>query len=101
MWDDEINRCYYIIEVVVEEIYFVELKFKDVLVDSEVEVKEDIILFDLDEEIIDDSEFEKFFEEDVKILLKNNDVDEGIEDDLLFQIKWKFKKKEGKGLNNN
>jgi len=82
-WDDEANRRHYITEVVAEEIYFAEPKPKDVPVDSEAEVKEDIILPDLDEETIE-GELENFFEEDVKIPSKNNDVDEGIEDDLPF-----------------
>lgn len=81
--DDEANRRHYITEVVAEEIYFAEPKPKDVPVDSEAEVKEDIILPDLDDETIE-SELENFFEEDVKIPSKNNDVDEGIEDDLPF-----------------
>ncbi|ADQ06400.1 single-strand binding protein [Caldicellulosiruptor hydrothermalis 108] len=82
-WDDEANRRHYITEVVAEEIYFAEPKPKDVPVDSEAEVKEDVVLPELDEEILE-SDLEDFFEEDSKLPTKSDDIDEGIEDDLPF-----------------
>lgn len=81
-WDDESNRRHYITEVIAEEIYFAEPKPKDVPAEAEADVKEEDILPDLDEEILD-SELENFFEEDIGTSSKL-DLDENPEDDLPF-----------------